>query len=197
MTEQSYQRRQSQWSRLCILCCSGNGTIQWCLCTDHCGTDLAAPGTHWCLKDQGNFFKWFALNRLTFPQVSRMFVTTRALHLTTLMYFFYHNNKISCLNSMYFCLTSTVCGVSRSKWAHLLVLYGAGEWAQLTLGPPASTRIAAALRLGHAVPVSWRLLAHCWQSLCVTEAFSVVFGNRMRETPHTNRFIWDFEGYWS
>lgn len=30
-------------------------------------------------------------------------------------------------------LTSTICGEARSKWAHLLVLYGAGQWAELTL----------------------------------------------------------------
>lgn len=30
-------------------------------------------------------------------------------------------------------LTSTVCGVARSKWAHLLVLYGARQRAELTL----------------------------------------------------------------
>lgn len=42
-------------------------------------------------------------------------------------------------------LTSTIGGVARSKWAHLLVLYGARQWAELTLGPPASTCVAAAL----------------------------------------------------
>lgn len=71
-------------------------------------------------------------------------------------------------------LTSSIRGVAGSKWAHLLVLYGAGQRAELTLRPPASAHVAAALRLGHTVPVGGRLLTHCLQDLSVTEALSVV-----------------------
>lgn len=58
-------------------------------------------------------------------------------------------------------LTSAVSGVARSKWAQLLVLQGARQGAELALGTPASTCIAAALRLGHAEPIGGQLLAHC------------------------------------
>lgn len=50
-------------------------------------------------------------------------------------------------------LTSAIGGVARTEWAHLLVLYGAGQRAELALRPPAPTCVAAALRLGDAVPV--------------------------------------------
>lgn len=58
-------------------------------------------------------------------------------------------------------LTSAIGGVARSKWAQLLVLQGARQGAELALGPPASTCVAAALRLGDTEPVGGRLLAHC------------------------------------
>lgn len=75
-------------------------------------------------------------------------------------------------------LTSSVSGVSRSERAHPLVLYGTGQRAELALRPPASAHVTAALRLGHAVPVGGRLLAHRLQHLCVTEALSVVWMER-------------------
>lgn len=70
--------------------------------------------------------------------------------------------------------TSAICGVSRSKWAHLLVLNGARQRAELTLRPPAPAHVAAALRLGHTVPVGGRLLAHGLQDFGVAVALSVV-----------------------
>lgn len=48
---------------------------------------------------------------------------------------------------------SAVCGIAGSKRAHPFVLYGAGQRAELALRAPASARVAAALGLGHAVPV--------------------------------------------
>lgn len=58
-------------------------------------------------------------------------------------------------------LTSAVGGVARSQWAHLLVLQRAGQGAKLALASPPATCVAAALGLGHTVPVGGQLLAHC------------------------------------
>lgn len=69
---------------------------------------------------------------------------------------------------------SAVCGVARSEWTHLLVLYSAGQWAELTLCAPASAHVAAALRLGNTVSAGGRLLAHCLQNLCIAVTLSVV-----------------------
>lgn len=70
--------------------------------------------------------------------------------------------------------TPAVGGVARSERAHLLELDGAGQRAELTLRPPASAAVAAALGLGHADPAGGRLLAHGLQNLRVTVALPVV-----------------------
>lgn len=80
---------------------------------------------------------------------------------------------------MYYCIitvlrTSAICGVARSEWAHLLVLHGSRQWAELTLRPPTPARVAAALGLGHTAPAGGRLLAHRLQNLGVAVALSVV-----------------------
>lgn len=67
-----------------------------------------------------------------------------------------------------------VSGVAWSQRAHLLVLDSAGEGAEFALCPPASASVTAAFRLGHAVSVCGRLLAHGLQGLHVTVAFPVV-----------------------
>lgn len=45
--------------------------------------------------------------------------------------------------------TSAVGGESRTERAHLLILCGPGEGAELAAGAPSSAAIAAALGLGH------------------------------------------------
>lgn len=77
-------------------------------------------------------------------------------------------------------LTSAVGGVPGSQRTHLLVLYGAGQGAEFTLRAPASARVAAALRLGDAVSVGGRLLAHGLQNLHVTEALPVVWRDKKK-----------------
>jgi len=79
-------------------------------------------------------------------------------------------------------LTSAVCGIAGSKRAHPFVLYGAGQRAELALRAPASARVAAALGLGHAVPVGGWLLAHGLQNLDVTVALSVVWRKGHQDT---------------
>lgn len=69
---------------------------------------------------------------------------------------------------------SSIGGVARSKWTHLFVLDGPRQWTELTLCPPPSACVAAALRFGHTVPVCGRLLAHGLQNLHVTVALSIV-----------------------
>lgn len=71
-------------------------------------------------------------------------------------------------------LTSAVGGVSRAERTHLLVLYGAGQRAELTQRSPAAAAVTAALRLGDGVSVSGRLLAHRLQDLRETEALPVI-----------------------
>lgn len=71
--------------------------------------------------------------------------------------------------------TSAVGGVPWSQRAHLLVLDGARQRAELALRAPASAHVAAALRLGHAVPAGGRLLAHGLQDLGVAVALPVVW----------------------
>lgn len=72
------------------------------------------------------------------------------------------------------CGTSAVSGVSRTQGAHLLVVGGAWQGAQLTVGAPASAPVTAALGLGHQVPVAGTHLAQCGQDLSETEAFTVI-----------------------
>lgn len=69
---------------------------------------------------------------------------------------------------------SPVSGVAWSERAHLLVLDGAGEGAKFALRSPPSATVTAALRLGDAVSVCGRLLAHGLQGLHVAEALPVV-----------------------
>lgn len=69
---------------------------------------------------------------------------------------------------------SAVGGVPGSQWAHPLVLHGARQWAELTLGSPAAPKIAAALRFGDTVPVGGALLTHSLEHLGETEALSVI-----------------------
>lgn len=51
-----------------------------------------------------------------------------------------------------------------------------GPWqgAELTVGPPASASVTAALGLGHQVPVAGSHLTQRGQDLSVAEAFAVI-----------------------
>lgn len=71
-------------------------------------------------------------------------------------------------------LTFAICGVSRTKWTHLLVQRGAWQRAQLTVGTPATAAITAALRLGDAVAIAGSHLAKSLEDLRKAEALSVV-----------------------
>lgn len=70
--------------------------------------------------------------------------------------------------------TFAICGVAWTKWTHLLVLRGAWQRAQLTVGTPATTAVAAALRLGDAVATAGSHLAQGLEDLRKAEALPVV-----------------------
>lgn len=70
--------------------------------------------------------------------------------------------------------TSAVGGEPRTQWAHLLILCGPREGAELAAGAPSSAPVAAALGLGHQVPVAGGHLTQRGQNLGEAEAFPVI-----------------------
>lgn len=70
--------------------------------------------------------------------------------------------------------TSAVGGEPRTKRAHLLILCGPREGAELTAGAPSSAAITAALSLGHHVPVTGGHLTQRGQNFSEAEAFTVI-----------------------
>lgn len=70
--------------------------------------------------------------------------------------------------------TSAVGGEPGTKRAHLLILCGPREGAELTAGAPSSAAITAALSLGHHVPVAGGHLTQRGQNFSEAEAFAVI-----------------------
>lgn len=70
--------------------------------------------------------------------------------------------------------TSSVSGEARTQRAHLLILCGPREGAELTDGAPSSAAITAALGLGHQVPVTGGHLTQRGQNFSVAEALAVI-----------------------
>lgn len=79
------------------------------------------------------------------------------------------------------CLTSAISGVAWAQRTHPLVLGGARQWTQLTVGAPAAASVAAALGLGHQVPVAGGHLTQSGQDLGEAEAFAVIWRRREEE----------------
>lgn len=70
--------------------------------------------------------------------------------------------------------TSSISGEARTQGAHLLILCGPREGAELTVGAPSSAAITAALGLGHHVPVTGGHLTQRGQNFSEAEAFTVI-----------------------
>lgn len=70
--------------------------------------------------------------------------------------------------------TSAISGEAGTKRAHLLILCGPGEGAELAAVAPSSAAITAALSLGHQVPVTGGHLTQRGQNLGEAEAFTVI-----------------------
>lgn len=78
------------------------------------------------------------------------------------------------MNTVSVCVTLAVSVVARSERAHLLVLGGAGQRAELTVGPPAAAPITTALGLPDADPTAGTHLTHGLENLQEAEALTVI-----------------------
>lgn len=70
--------------------------------------------------------------------------------------------------------TSSISGEARTQRAHLLILCGPRDGAELTVDAPSSAAVTAALGLGHQVPVTGGHLTQRGQNFSEAEAFPVI-----------------------
>ncbi len=87
-------------------------------------------------------------------------------------------------------VTLAVGGVSGAQRAHLLVVCGPGQRAELTVGPPAAAPVTTALRFSDADATAWTHLTHGLQNLQEAEALPVIWHTHTQTHRHTRLFLW-------
>lgn len=85
-----------------------------------------------------------------------------------------HKHTLSSTNTRAAGVTLAVGGVSVAQRAHLLVLRGPGQRAELTVGPPAAAPVTTALGLPDAGATAGTHLTHGLQDLQEAEALTVI-----------------------
>ncbi len=83
-------------------------------------------------------------------------------------------------------VTLAVGGVSGAQRAHLLVVCGPGQRAELTVGPPAAAPVTTALRFSDADATAWTHLTHGLQNLQEAEALTVIWHTHTQTHTHTH-----------
>ncbi len=83
-------------------------------------------------------------------------------------------------------VTLAVGGVSGAQRAHLLVVCGPGQRAELTVGPPATAPATTALRFSDADTTAWTHLTHGLQNLQEAEALPVIWHTHTQTHTQTH-----------